>query len=315
MTEFTWTLDAPSGVFKSHELSETIFKASVAESKFMEHVSPVPEFGRKMGDTITFKRVAALTEPTSAALIEGVRIPEDTLTLSTTSITVAEIARSVPFTSLAEDLSTLDLEGTIQGELRRQMTLVMDQMAATEFQTTQIKYSPTGLASGTFNTAGSPTTATANMNVFHAEEIADYLYDTLYADPVDDDYVGIFRTMGIRGLKRDPDWEEWHKYTNPAAKYKGEVGRIEGIRFIQTNHSTALASGMGTGSVLGEGVVFGRGACYIAEAMTPELRVQINKGQDFGRQHAVAWYGILAFGLPWDTGNAGQAKIVHVTSS
>lgn len=315
MTQFTWTLDAPSGVYKSHELSETIFRASVAESKFMDHVTPASEFGKKMGDTITFKRVTALTEPTSAALIEGVRIPEDALTLSTTSITVAEIGRSVPFTSLAEDLSTLDLEGTIQGELRRQMTLVLDQMAATEFQTTQIKYTPTGLASGTFNTAGSPTTATANMNVFHAEEIADYMYDTLFVEPVGDDFIAIFRTMGIRGIKRDPDWEEWHKYTAPAAKYNGEVGRIEGIRFIQTNHSTALASGMGTGSVLGEGVVFGRNACYIAEAQSPELRAQINKGQDFGRQHAVAWYGILAFGLPWDTGNAGQAKIVHVTSS
>jgi hypothetical protein len=59
--------------------------------------------------------------------------------------------------------------------------------------------------------------------------------------------------------------------------------------------------------------VFGADACAMAEALTPELRAAIP--QDFGRQKAVAWYGILAFDVIWDTGNAGQAKSVHVTST
>jgi hypothetical protein len=44
----------------------------------------------------------------------------------------------------------------------------------------------------------------------------------------------------------------------------------------------------------------------------PELRAAIPG--DFGRQKAVAWYGILDFGVIWDTANPGEAKIVHVTS-
>ena len=51
----------------------------------------------------------------------------------------------------------------------------------------------------------------------------------------------------------------------------------------------------------------------MAEVLTPELRAEV-KG-DFGRARAVAWYGILNFGIIWDTANAGQARIVHVTSS
>ena len=47
----------------------------------MDHVKPVSEFGRKMGENVTLKRVASVTEPTSVDLLEGVRIPEDTLTL------------------------------------------------------------------------------------------------------------------------------------------------------------------------------------------------------------------------------------------
>jgi N4-gp56 family major capsid protein len=131
---------------------------------------------------------------------------------------------------------------------------------------------------------------------------------------IGDSYVGIFRTLGLRGLKRDPDWVEWHKYTDPAAKFNSEVGRLEEIRFVETNHANALGK-VGTSSVLGEGVVFGEDAVALAEASTPELRVEINVGQDFGRSHAVAWYGILEFGIIWDTGNAGQARIVHVGST
>jgi len=70
---------------------------------------------------------------------------------------------------------------------------------------------------------------------------------------------------------------------------------------------------VGLSSVLGEGVVFGADAVAMAEVATPELRAAIP--QDFGRQRAVAWYGILAFDVIWDTGNAGQAKVLHVGST
>lgn len=313
MAQFTWTFDAPTGVYKSHELSAELFKAAVAKSVFMDHVMPQNEFGRKMGETITLKRVAAITEPTSAALTEGVRIPEDTLSLSTRAITVSEIGRAVPFTSFAEDLSVLDLNGTIQKELTRQMQLVLDTMAATAFKNAKVKYAVTGLATNNIATNGTfGATSTDNMNVFHCEEIRDYLFDTLRTPTIGDGYVGIFRTKGLRGIKRDPDWEEWHKYTDPSAKFNNEIGQIENIRFIETNHSNALGT-VGTGSALGEGVVFGEDAVAMVEAMTPELRAGMP--QDFGRQRAVAWYGIVAFDTIWDTGNAGQARIIHVGSA
>jgi N4-gp56 family major capsid protein len=219
----------------------------------------------------------------------------------------------VPFTSLAEDLSFLNLEGNIQSQLKRQMTLTLDTAASVAFKSTLIKYVPTGEASNNIATNGTPATpALANLNMFHVEEIADYMYDTLLCEPYDGDYVGIFRTLGLRGLKRDPAWDQWHVYTDPQAKYNGEVGRIEGVRFIGTNHSNALAK-KGTGSVLGEGVVFGKDAVAMAEVMTPEMRAAIP--QDFGRSKAVAWYGILEYGLIWNTANAGECKVIHVTSS
>ena len=311
MAQFTWTFDAPNGVFKQHELSSHLYQASVAEAVFMDHVKPVEGFGKGMGENVTVKRISSISEPTSAKLTEGVRIPEDQLTITTKAIAVSEIGRSVPFTSFAEDLSDLSLEGTVQGELRRQMTLVLDSMACAAFRNAKIKYAVTGLASNNITTNGTfGAASTDNLNVFHVEEMRDYLYDTLQAPTYEGgDYVAIFRTLGLRGLKRDPAWEEWHKYTDPAAKFNNEPGRIEGIRFIETNHAL---NKVGTGSVLGEGVVFGADAVAMAEVSTPELLAAIP--QDFSRAKAVAWYGILDFDIIWDTGNAGQARVIHVGS-
>ncbi len=314
MPQFSWTFDAPTGTYKNFALSSKLWEAAVENSLFMDHVDPVPGYGRKMGETVTLVRVKNITEPTSANLDEGIRIPEDEFDLSTTSISVRELGRAVPYTNLSLDLSKYDILNPIQRKLREQMRLVLDAKAATAFKTAKVKYVPTGATAATITTNGTPgTSALVNMNMYHVEQIRDYMYDTLFVPPLDGgDYLGIFRTLGLRGIKQDSDWEEWHKYNDPQAKFNGEVGRIEGVRFMETNHATALGK-IGTGSVLGEGVIFGEDAVAMAEAMTPELRAAIPG--DFGRSKAVAWYGILEFGIIWDTGNAGEAKIVHVSSS
>lgn len=310
---FTWTFDAPTGTYKNHALSSKLYEAAVENSVFMDHVTPVEGFGKKMGETVTLTRVRNISEPTSANLDESLRIPEDDFDLSTQSITVVELGRAVPYTNLAMDLSKYDLQNPIQDKLREQMRLVLDTKAATAFKNGKIKYVPTGATAATVTTNGTAgATAAVNMNVYHCEEIRDYMFDTLHVPPLEGgDYMAIFRTLGIRGIKRDPDWEEWHKYTDPQAKYNGEVGRIENIRFIETNHANAMGKS-GTSDVLGEGVVFGKDSVAMAEAMTPELRAAIPG--DFGRQKAVAWYGILEMDVIWDTGNAGEARILHVTS-
>lgn len=313
MAEFTWTFDAPTGTYKNHALSSRLYEAAVENSMFMDHVRPVDGFGRNNGETVTLTRVANITEPTSAVLTESVRIPEDEFALSTQTITVQELGRAVPYTSLSQDLSKFDTENPIQRKLREQMRLVLDTLAAAAFKRTLIKYAITGAATNNITTNGTfGATSTANMNIFHVEEIRDYMFDTLRVPPaVDGDYLAIFRTLGLRGIKRDADWEEWHKYTDPTVKFNGEVGRIESVRFMETNHANALGK-VGSSSVLGEGVVFGEDGVAMAEAMSPELRAAIPG--DFGRSKAVAWYGILAFEPIWDTGNAGEARIVHVGS-
>jgi len=315
MAQFTWTQDSPSGPYKNHELSALLRDAAIAETKFMQFVKPEAGYGKKKGESITITRVSNLSVPTSGKLVEGQSIPEDALQLSTKSITVSEWGRAVPYTSLSDDLSMFNIENIVQKELVKQMKLVLDNAAAAAFKTTLIKAVPNGASSISITTNGTPgATASVNLAYYHVEQIRDYMYSTLIVPPYEgDEYIGLISTKAKRGLMADPDWEEWHKYTDPSAKYNGEVGKIENIRFIEINNSGALSNGIGTGGICGEGVIFGSDAVAMAVALDPELRAGIP--QDFGRSQAVAWYAIAEFGLVWDTANAGEAKVVHITSA
>ena len=79
------------------------------------------------------------------------------------------------------------------------------------------------------------------------------------------------------------------------------------------NHTNALSGSKGSGSVLGEALIFGDDAVTMAIVEDPELRAAIPA--DFGREKAVAWYGVLEFGLVWDTSSDGEARVIRVTSA
>lgn len=313
--QFQWALDAPTGVWKNHALSSKVFRASIAETKTMQFVMPVDGYGRKMGESVTLKRVSNLTDPTSAVLVENQRIPEDTISFSTKAVTVSEWGRAVTFTNLSNELSPLEIPDEVEIALQKQMAKVLDKAAMVGFQNAKVKAIPTSETQITFDTDGTPSSAgVANLNYSHVEQIRDYLHSTLHAMPYSgDEYFSLAATKALRGIKQDPKFEVWNRYTNSEAKATGEVGKIEGIRFIEVNNTNVLSASKGTGSVQGEAVFFGADPVAMAQVLAPHLRVQSNG--DFGRSLAVAWYGILNFDIVWDTANAGEANVVHFTSS
>jgi N4-gp56 family major capsid protein len=316
MSQFTWSFDAPSGVFKSHAMSEQLRYAAIAETKGMQFVTTEPGYGKKRGESVTISRISRLAIPTTGQLLETVQIPEDVLTLTTVSITVAEWGRSVPYTSLSTDLNEFNMESIVQRALRDQMKIILDNACFTAFKTAKIKMTMTGVASVNFDTNGTVSqTAAANFNVYGVEQARDYLYTTLQTPPFEgDDYIGLVSTKAKRGVMSDPAWEPWHRYTDPEAKYNSEIGRLENVRFIEINNTGALSANPGASqTVQGEGLIFGADAVAVAVAEDPELRARMPT--DYGRSRGVAWYGVLNFGLVWDTANAGEARVLHVTSA
>ena len=270
-----------------------------------------------MGDTITITKIKNLTVPDSAVLNEHEDIPIDTLSIGTTGITVEALGRGVEYTSLADELSFFDVKTPIQKKLRDQLSGVNDVLAVTAFKTSYVKAIPTSSTGITWDTDGTlDTIATNNITVAHCGIIRDYMKDTLLVPAYEKGhYIGLGSTKLLRGIKNDPDFQTWRQWLRPGdVLFNSEVGMLEQIRWVEINNTSALSKAKGVGSVLGEGLVFGDDGVALAEVETPELRAAIPG--NFGRFQAVAWYGVLAYGLIWNaTATAGEARVIHITGT
>jgi N4-gp56 family major capsid protein len=315
--EFTWTYDMAGGVFKSQAASKKIRNAAIAKSVILPFARPESDYGKNKGESISILRMAALDVALDSRINELEKIPEDSMTLSSTVITVTEWGRSVPYTNLASQLSVFDLENPIQKALMDQMKRSLDYGAANAFKQSPIKAVPTGVSSLTITTNGTAGgQATSNLNFYHVEQIRDYMFNTLYAPGIDggDDYIALVSTKAKRGVMSDPKFESWNKYTSPEKKYNSEIGKLEGFRFIEVQDNRALNGALGLGGVLGEALFFADDAVAMAIAQDPELLAKVPT--DYTRSKGIAWYGILNFGLVWgQSANPGEARIVHVTST
>lgn len=89
--------------------------------------------------------------------------------------------------------------------------------------------------------------------------------------PFDDGYyVGIIYPSVADRLSRDTTWASWNQYTNAELMYKGEIGKVQGVRFVDSTNAiakTVLASTWSAGSsnfsaggTLYGTLIFGKGA-------------------------------------------------------
>ena len=57
------------------------------------------------------------------------------------------------------------------------------------------------------------------------------------ADPIDDKYVAIIHPYVAYDLMRSEEWIDAHKYATPENIYAGEIGRIAGVRFVESTEA------------------------------------------------------------------------------
>lgn len=63
------------------------------------------------------------------------------------------------------------------------------------------------------------------------------------------DYVGIIHPYVAADLMRSEKWQDWHKYTTAEDMYNGEIGKIGGVRFVETTEAKIIGAG-----VIGDGI-------------------------------------------------------------
>ena len=118
-----------------------------------------------------------------------------------------------------------------------------------------------------------------------------------------DSYVAIIHPYAAYDLKTSKEWIEVHKYADPEAMYRGEIGKLGNIRFIETSEAkiwkddTCPANGSGRYAVFGT-LVLGAHAYGVTELEGGGLEhivKQLGYGDDPLNQRAsVGWKGMRA---------------------
>lgn len=304
----SWEFDAPSGVYKDHNLSANIRRAAVADTEFAPFARPESGFGKGKGQSVTITRIFPLPKATRVAELD--RLPSGRPLIDTTSITVSEWGFKIPMTEFEENLTFYDITNQFQAVLRDQMRLTMDDMTADAFKATLIKYTPM-VAGGVFSTTGvAGDTADINLAIVDLRAMYDELRDLKVPKFRNGRYVGLLGTKAARGIKNDSEYKDWQAPTSSAPFMDGILRNVEGFMLVETNHDDALTNSLGVGGILGEAIFFGADAVVLATVDDPELRVGLP--EDLGRFRDVGWVGTLEAGLVWD--DAATSRVIHVTS-
>jgi N4-gp56 family major capsid protein len=110
---------------------------------------------------------------------------------------------------------------------------------------------------------------TSGLTVKQVQHAAMWLR-TNNVDPFDDGlYVGIIHPKMAYSLMTASGWKGWQKYSSPELMYKGEIGQVGGVRFVESTDAPVYAITGDTmqtnsGSVYGT-IIFGPHAYGVTE--------------------------------------------------
>ena len=202
---------------------------------------PIPANG---GKTIEFRKFASLPKA-EQPLTEGVTPNGRSLTVSAVNATVQQYGDFITQTDMLE-LTSVDntvLEATKL--LGRQAGATLDTVVREELHTgTTVIYCPkvvdgveTEILSRSDLTEGCQLTVDVVM-----QAVAKLRANN--APTINGKYVAIIHPYVAYDLMRDPEWVSAHKYADPETLFRGEIGEIAGVRFVQTTEAKIYEGGI-----------------------------------------------------------------------
>ena len=72
------------------------------------------------------------------------------------------------------------------------------------------------------------------------------------APKINGDYVGIIHPSVAYDLRESEEWMDVHKYAKPDEIYNGEIGKLHGVRFIETADQKVFANGVYATTIFGK---------------------------------------------------------------
>lgn len=196
---------------------------------------PIPKNG---GKRIEFRKYAALPKATQP-LTEGVT--PDGRKMAATSVE-AEVRQYGDYVCLSDVLDLTAIDNNVLEATRavgHQAGLTLDTITRNVLQAgTNVYYCPKTGADGkkTPVTDRSQLDGTCTLTVDVVKKVAAML-KAVNAPKFGGDYVCILHPYVAYDIMSDPRWEEMHKYCKPENQFEGEIGRIAGVRFVETSEA------------------------------------------------------------------------------
>lgn len=214
------------------------------------------QFGQKRniprngGKKIEFRQYASLPKALTP-LTEG--ITPDGSKLSVTAIE-AEVAQYGNYVTLSDilDLTAIDnnvLEAT--KACGRQAGLTLDTITRNVLNSGKnVFYCPKG--DGTAVTARAGLDNTCKLTVKVVNKVAAFLKAN-NAPKIDGSYVAIIHPYTAFDLMEDPAWKYPHQYQDTTNLYEGEIGKIGGVRFVESSEAKIFEGGVFSTLFIAEG--------------------------------------------------------------
>ena len=196
---------------------------------------PIPANG---GKNIEFRKYDSLPKATTP-LTEGVTPDGQTMNVSTVTAEVKQYGGWVPITDTLQltsiDNNILQATKIIASQAGRTLdTIVRDVLAGG----TNVIYAPKLAADGTETAVASrkalDKTCTLTPKLFFQ---AAAQLGAMNADPIGDSYIAIIHPYAAYDLKTSKEFIEVHKYADPDTMFRGEIGKLGNIRFIETSEA------------------------------------------------------------------------------
>jgi N4-gp56 family major capsid protein len=334
MASQVWATNSLGGYMYSNQLSNELRYAVQPMTKFRQFSDVHSAFGKGKGESFTWNVYQDVSVRATTTLVETNTTPETNFTITQGTLTVSEIANSVPYSGKLDALSQHDVKAVINKVLKNDAAKWFDASVYTQFNRTPLRVVPgsSGTATDviTLTTNG---TCTGTNNIAFQKEHAKLIVDTMKERNIPaytgDDYYALARPSTLRRLKND--LETIHQYTERGLGMimNGEIGRYENVRYVeQTNipqggaaDSTTFNAFTNTGDAWNNAKsdwIFFCGDDVVMEGVVVPEEVRAKIPTDYGRSKGIAWYYLGGFGLvhTLDTAtNSANARVVKWDSS
>lgn len=210
---------------------------------------PIPKNG---GKKIEFRKFASLPKATTA-LTEGTTPSGQNLTVTHVE---ADIAQYGDYVQLSDMLELTAIDNVIVETTRllgNQAGLTIDTIVRDILNAGNNIVYADKIVSGAATAVSARTglDATAALTVDTIQRAVAKLRKANAPTFGDGYYVGIIHPYVAYDLMKDPMWINTSAYSNPEQIYKGEIGKIAGVRFVESSEAKVFS---GTGAPSGLGV-------------------------------------------------------------